>query len=81
MKKNPDFGFMGPFIKLPNGEFMAVIELNESHECKQFHIRSDGSRAYEEVFDYVGPFNEEGRALVKKDREEFFINSKGKRVT
>ena len=45
-----------------------------------FHVRSDGLRAYEENFDWVGHFDKIGTAPVEKNGEQFRIRSDGTRV-
>jgi len=90
MKENPDYEFIGEFIEVSEGEFLAVAESrtgdgkDERHE--QFHIHLDGTKAYKRTFVYVAPFNKkernkEWRALVREDEETFFIiDPKGERV-
>ncbi|MCP6719047.1 MAG: hypothetical protein KJI71_02300 [Patescibacteria group bacterium] len=73
---------VGPFRKV-SGELLAVAHrttgdgAEEQHE--HFHVQSDGSRAYQTTFDYVGEF-EQGKALVKKHGEEFFIRPNGTKL-
>lgn len=85
MKENPDYEFIGEFVKLPDGEFLAVAESRtgdgEDERHEQFHIRLDGTKAYQQTFVYVGPFSKKGRALVREDEKTFFlINPKGEKV-
>jgi len=47
---------------------------------KCFHIDKDGKALYDERFDYVDNYNEDGIARVGKDCKEFNINKKGERV-
>ncbi len=44
-----------------------------------YHVYPTGRPCYVDRFDFVGSFVN-GKALAKKDGEEFFINSNGKRV-
>ena len=76
MKNNGKYGFLGEFVKVPNGKPLALVECR----YKQFHIYLDGTKAYPQTFDYASAFNEKGAARVKKDGEEFFINPKGERI-
>ena len=46
---------------------------------KQFHIRPDGTPAYEQRYDSVGLFHE-GLTRAKKDGEWFHIRPDGTRV-
>ncbi len=46
---------------------------------KQYHVRADGTPAYEERFDYVSSFFD-GVAHATKDGESFLIDHNGKRV-
>ncbi|PIR89553.1 MAG: hypothetical protein COU07_01490 [Candidatus Harrisonbacteria bacterium CG10_big_fil_rev_8_21_14_0_10_40_38] len=56
-------------------EGLAVVE----KDGKEFHIRHDGSPAYEERFDSANSFSE-GVASVKKDGKWFNIRYDGTRV-
>lgn len=84
MKENPDYEFIEEFVEVPSGKKIALVETrvgdgeHERHE--QFHILINGTKAYDKTFDYAGPFDKEGLALVRKNGEKFFINPEGERI-
>jgi hypothetical protein len=47
---------------------------------KEFHIRPDGTPAYEEQFDAAEPFRPDGQARVMNGHDRFDIRPDGTRV-
>jgi hypothetical protein len=67
-----DYDWIGPF-----SEGLAPAR----KDGQEFHIRRDGTPAYDERFDQVGSFSEGlGLALVRKGRQRFHIRRDGFRV-
>ncbi len=46
---------------------------------EEFHIHPDGTPAYEQRYDWAGPF-QDGEAAVMTGQEVFLINPKGERI-
>jgi len=64
------YSYVGPFV-----EGLACAR----KDGKEFHIRPDGTPAYEGRYEFVNPF-QGGKALVYKNEECFYIRSDGTRV-
>ena len=47
---------------------------------KQFHIKPDGTRAYRNLYDWVGLFDKEGRAHARLGDEWFMIGTDGQKL-
>ena len=61
------------------GKF-TVEGLAQARKGKEwFHIRIDGSPAYEKRFDWVGPFSN-GQAVAHEGVAEILIDTKGEQV-
>lgn len=60
------------------GDFVEGLAV-ASQRGEWFHIRPDGSPAYENTFDHAEPFKN-GRALVNRGVSQYFIRYDGSRI-